>query len=205
MLWKWPFKILMKLASLAVTAAVIYLIVSGVQVVLAARVPQGTKALTPAATIIVLGSPVEQNAPSADLVNRLEEGLKCFNDHLAPSLTVTGTDANGQADVAAVEASWLEVNGVAKKDIQVVSASNTASQLEVAATGIGTGRKVIVVADAIDTYWVRGTAVHYGLRPQIAPALGSERPFYDQLGTVLSQASAVAVGRVLGFERASWA
>jgi len=201
---RWPLKVMMKLASLVATAAVVYLIISGVQVILAAKIPQGTKALTHAATIIVLGSSVEQNAPSADLVNRLEEGLKCFNDHLAPSLTVTGTDADGQADVAGVEASWLEVNGVAKKDIQVVSGSNTASQLQVAATEIGVGRKVIVVTDAMDAYWVRGTAVHYGLRPQIAPALGSERPFYDQLGTVLSQASAVAVGRLFGFERANW-
>jgi hypothetical protein len=202
---RWPLKVMMKLASLVVLATVIYLIISGVQVILAAKIPQGTKALTPAATIIVLGSSVEQNALSADLLNRLEEGLKCFNDHLAPSLTVTGTDANGQADVAGDEASWLEENGVAKKDIQVVSGSNTASQLQVAATDIGPGRRVIVVTDAMEAYWVRGVAVHYGLRPLIAPALESERPFYDQLGTVLSQASAVAVGRVFGFERASWA
>jgi DUF218 domain len=205
MFMRWPLKVMMKLASLVVAAAVIYLIISGVQVVLAAKIPQGTKALTSAATIIVLGSSVEQNAPSADLVDRLEEGLKCFNDHLAPSITVTGTDANGQADVAGDEASWLEENGVAKKDIQVVSSANTASQLQVAATNVGAGRKVIVVTDAMDAFWVRGTAVHYGLHPQIAPALGSERPFYDQLGTVFSQASAVAVGRVFGFERASWA
>jgi hypothetical protein len=99
----------------------------------------------------------------------------------------------------------LELDGVAKKDIQMISGSNTAAQLHVAASDIGAGRKVIVVTDAIDAFWVRGTAVHYGLRPQIAPALSSERPFYDQLGTVLSQASAVAFGRVFGFERANWA
>ena len=187
---------LMKLVSLVVTAAVIYLIVSGVQVVLAAKLPQGTKTLKAAATILVLGSSVEQSPLSADLVNRLEEGLNCFNDHLAPSLTVTATDAKA----------WLEQNGVPKSDdIQVVNGANTASQLQAAATTIGGGKKVIIVTDAMDAYWVRGTAVHYGLRPQIAPALNSERPFYDQLGTVLSQASAVAVGRILGFQRTSWA
>jgi hypothetical protein len=196
MFLRWPLKMLMKLVSLVVTAAVIYLIVSGVQVVLAAKLPQGTKTLKPAATILVLGSSVAQSPLSADLVNRLEEGLKCFNDHLAPSLTVTAADAKA----------WLEQNGVPKSnDIQVVNGANAASQLQAAATTIGGGKKVIIVTDAMDAYWVRGTAVHYGLRPQIAPALGSERPFYDQLGTVLSQASAVAVGRILGFERASWA
>jgi hypothetical protein len=195
MFLRWPLKMLMKLVSLVVTAAVIYLIVSGVQVVLAAKLPQGTKTLKPAATILVLGSSVAQSPLSADLVNRLEEGLKCFNDHLAPSLTVTAADAKA----------WLEQNGVPKSnDIQVVNGANAASQLQAAATTIGGGKKVIIVTDAMDAYWVRGTAVHYGLRPQIAPALGSERPFYGQLGTALSQASAVAVGRILGFERASW-
>jgi hypothetical protein len=195
MFLRWPFKILMKLVSLVVAAIVIYLIISGVQVILAAKIPQGTKALTPAATILVLGSSVPQNPLSADLVNRLEEGLKCFNDHLAPSLTVTATDAKA----------LLEQDGVPGTDIQVVNGANTASQLQAAATKVGAGRKVIIVTDAMDAFWVRGTAVHYRLHPQIAPALGSERPFYDQLGTVLSQASAVAVGRVFGFERASWA
>jgi hypothetical protein len=204
MFLRWPLKVMMKLVSLVVTAAVIYFVASGVQVVLAAKVPPGTKALRPAATIIVLGSSVDQNAPSADLLNRLEEGLKCFNDHLAPTLTVTGT-GTGPSGVAYVEKSWLETNGVSSKDIQIVNSGNTSSQLQVAATEIGAGKKAILVTDAMDAYWVRATAVHYRLRPQIAPALASERPFYDQLGTVLSQASAVAVGRVIGFERASWA
>jgi hypothetical protein len=192
---RWPLKVMMKLASLVVLAVVVYVIVSGVQVILGARIPQGTKALSPAATIIVLGSSLDQSPLSADLSNRLQEGLKCFNDHLAPSITVTGAGMVAQ----------LELDGVAKKDIQMVSGSNTAAQLQVAAADVGAGQKVIIVTDAMDAYWVRGTAVHYGLRPQIAPALSSERPFYDQLGTVLSQASAVAVGRVFGFERASWA
>jgi maltose-binding protein MalE len=94
---------------------------------------------------------------------------------------------------------------VPKSDIQVVNGANTASQLQAAATKIGAGQKVIIVTDAMDAFWVRGTAVHYGLLPQIAPALDSERPFYDQIGTVLSQAGAVAVGRIIGFERATWA
>jgi hypothetical protein len=192
---RWPLKVMMKLASLVVLAVVVLVIVSGVQVVLGARIPQGTKTLTPAATIIVLGSSLDQSPLTADLSNRLQEGLKCFDDHLAPSLTVTGAGMVAQ----------LELDGVAKKDIQMVSGSNTAAQLQVAATDVGAGRNVIVVTDAVDALWVRGTAVHYGLRPQIAPALSSERPFYDQLGTVLSQASAVAVGRVFGFQRASWA
>jgi hypothetical protein len=205
MFLRWPFKILMKLVSLIVTAAVIYVIVSGVQVVLAAKIPQSVGALKPAATIIVLGSTVDQNALSADLVNRLEEGLRCFHDHLAPTLTVTGTDTTGQTNVAKAERGWLEINGVPQSDIKVVNAANTASQLRVAATDIGAGQAVIVVTDAMDTYWVRGTAIHYHLHPQIAPALDSERPFYDQLGTVASQAGAVAVGRIIGFERATWA
>jgi hypothetical protein len=195
MFLRWPFKIFMKLVSLVVTAAAIYFIISGVQVVLGARLPQGTKVLKSAATIIVLGSSVDENPASADVVNRLEEGLNCFHAHLAPTLTVTG----------AVAEAWLEQNGVLPSDLRVVSGANTASQLQAAASKIGAGQKVIIVTDAMDAYWVRGTAVHYGLLPQITPALDSERPFYDQIGTVLSQAGAVAVGRIIGFERATWA
>jgi hypothetical protein len=205
MFLRWPFKILMKLTSLAVTAAVIYFIISGVQVVLGARLAEGTKSLKPAATIIVLGSSVDQNAPSADLVNRLEAGLKCFQSHLASTFTVTGTDVPGQANVASVEAGWLEVNGVPKSEIHLVSGANTASQIYAAASEAGNGQEVIIVTDAMDALWVQGTAVHYHLHPQIAPALNSERPFYDQIGTVLSQAGAVALGRIIGFERATWA
>jgi uncharacterized SAM-binding protein YcdF (DUF218 family) len=195
----------MKLVSLVVTAAVIYFVISGVQVVLSAKLPQGTTMLKSSATIVVLGSSVDQNAPSADLLNRLEEGLKCYQAHLAPTFTVTGTDVSGQANVANAERGWLEVNGVSKSAIQTVSGSNTASQLQAAAAVIGAGQKVIIVTDAMDTYWVKAIAVHYRLRPQIAPALNSERPFYDQISTVLTQASAVAAGRIIGFERATWA
>jgi hypothetical protein len=195
MFLRWPFKIVMKLASLVVTAAVVYFIVSGVQVVLGAKLPQGTKALKSAATILVLGSSTDQSPASADLVNRLEEGLNCFHAHLAPTLTVTG----------AVAEAWLEQNGVLSSDIQITDGANTASQLHAVANKIGANQKVIIVTDAMDAYWVRGTAVHYRLLPQIAPALESERPFYDQIGTVLSQAGAVAVGRIIGFERATWA
>jgi uncharacterized SAM-binding protein YcdF (DUF218 family) len=205
MFLRWPFQIAMKLVSFVVTAAVIYFVISGVQVVLSARLPQGTTALTSSATIVVLGSSVDQNAPSADLLNRLEEGLKCYQAHLASTFTVTGTDVPGQANVANAERGWLEVNGVPKSAIRTVIGSNTASQLQAAAAVIGPGQKVLIVTDAISTYWVKATAVHYRLDPQVAPALNSERPFYDQIGTVLSQAGAVAAGRIIGFERASWA
>jgi uncharacterized SAM-binding protein YcdF (DUF218 family) len=200
MLLRWPFKILMKLVSLVVTAAVIYVIISGVQVVLGSKVPQGTKALTSASAIIVLGSSVEQNAPSADFVHRLEEALTCFHDHLAQTFIVTGTNLR-QTNAGKA---WLEQNGVPSSAINFVNGANTAAQLQAAAAKTGAGQNAIVVTDAMDALWVRGTAVHYRLHPQIAPALDSERPFYDQIGTVLSQAGAVAVGRIIGFERATW-
>jgi hypothetical protein len=198
---RWPLKFMMKLATLIVAAAAIYFMVSAVQVVLASKVPSGTKGLTAASTIVITGSSVDQNAPSGDLLARLQEGLACYQAHLSSSLTVTGTAATGEAGV---ETSWLEENGVPKSAIDPVTGSDTASQLQAAATALHTGREVIIVTDAMDTLWVRDVAIRDGLKPEIAPGLGSERPFYDQLGTVLSQAGAVAVGRIIGFSRASW-
>ena len=181
-----------------------YLVVTCVQVVMAGRLPTGTKGLLTASTIVVIGGSGNPTALSQDLVSRLEEGLSCYRAHLATTITVTGSAPDGPPSMASAEASWLEVNGVNSKAIRQVMAPNTAAQLNIVATNLKRGHRVIVVSDAIDDLWVKGAVVADGLSVEFAPALGSVRPFYDQLGAVISQTSAVAAGRIIGFSQVSW-
>jgi uncharacterized SAM-binding protein YcdF (DUF218 family) len=197
----WPLKLAFKIIELILSAMILYYIVSGFQVVLASDISQSATALKPASAIVVIGSAVDNSAPSADLLHRLQDGLSLYNAKLAPKILVTGTAANGQADF---EKAWYEQNGVAKRAIVAVQGNNTAAQLSAVAKRVGSTPSVIIVTDALDAFWTAKVAAHDGLSAQLTPAPGSKQAAYKHIGTVLTQASAIALGRIVGFNRIFW-
>jgi hypothetical protein len=201
----WPLKLAMRVISLLFTAMLAYFVISGIQVILAARLHEGTTHLHAASTIVVIGSSVDHNAPSKDLQGRLTEALDCYRAHLAPTIMVTGVAPSGGPNVANFEVAWFEQNGVPKSALRpAIVAKNTATQLHQIGAALGSKRSAIIVTDALDAFWTAKVAAHDGITAQLAPAVSSEQAPYSHISTVLAQAGAIAVGRIVGFDRIFW-
>lgn len=202
----WPVKLAFRLVSLLVFAIIVYVVVSGVQVDLASNIPAGTTGLNAAQAIVVLPGTLTAGAPSPDLLGRLQEALACYQDHLAPRLVVTGGAATAtEPSASTVARNWLAQNGVPASALSEETASDATSAMGGLTALTGPSPNVILVTDAVATYWTRAVAKEKGITAQIAPASGSTVAFYREFGSLWNQASAVAVGRIIGFGRATWA
>lgn len=201
-----PIRWTLKLLYFAVLASAVYVVVSGFQVVFASRLSTEVSAVGPARAVVVLGAPTVGSGPGPDLTARLQQALLLYEAKRAPTIVVTGPPAvAGNAAVTSAASSWLTANGVPAASILTVSATNAASGLSQATSILGKGAQVIVVTDAIDTLWTKGAAANVGLTAQVSPAVGSERPFYDEPGLLWREATGVAVGRLVDYTRATWA
>jgi hypothetical protein len=200
---RWAFK----LAYFAVLASVVYVVVSGFQVVSASHLPTSASVVIPGArAVVVLGAPTDGAQPGADLSARLEQALALYQDRRAPTILVVGAPAQGaNAAEPQVMASWLEQRGVPAAAVVQLSAPDAATGLSQVEAELGRGARVVVVTDAIDALWTKGAASHDGLSAVVSPAIGSEKAFYEELGQLWRQATGVAVGRVIGYANAPWA
>lgn len=201
-----PVRWALRLPSLVVSAAVVYVVVSGVQVV-AASVESTSAHPGSAAAIVVLPAPLASDgSPSADLTGRLEKALSLYEAHVAPEVVVGGAPvAAGATSPASVARAFLVARGVPAKAVQPLSAATAGATLSATEALLGSGAKVVVVADAVDALWTRGAASSDGLAAQFVPADGSTKLAMSDLGPLWRQTTGVAVGRVLGFSRATWA
>lgn len=199
-----PIRLALKLVSAAIVAALAYTIFCAVQVVRASQpapVPSGSNHF---ATILVIGTPLQTGALTPDLTARLETAASLFSSHDAPRILVTGPSSSGTS-ATDLERSWLVQHGVAPSAITALPAANAAQSIAASVQSLGTGARVVIVTDAIDTLWTQSAASHAGLQPRIAAAQGSERLFVFEILPMLREASAIAVGRVIGYEHTSWA
>lgn len=202
-----PIRWALKLLYFLVLAVAVYLVVSGFQVVFASRLAVAAGSPRPATAIVVLGAPVVAGAPGPDLTARLDQALALYHANKAPTVVVTGAPSltGGVAVVTSVERKWLVASGVPGASIQSLDVTSAASALSQVSALLGRGTTVIVVTDALDALWAKGAASNAGLAAQISPAVGSERPLFDEPGLLWREASGVAVGRLVGYDRATWA
>ena len=52
---------------------------------------------------------------------------------------------------------------------------------------LGSRKQVIVVTDAVDALWTKDVASGDGLRPTVAPAVGSKKLFLEEFGALWRQ------------------
>ena len=83
-----PVRLVVRLVSLVVTGAIVYVIVCGVQVVEASRLSAAPSAVHPASAIVVLGQPVAK-ADRADLISRLGQAALLYRHHRSSRVIVT--------------------------------------------------------------------------------------------------------------------
>jgi uncharacterized SAM-binding protein YcdF (DUF218 family) len=202
----WPIKLAIRLIELIVLAAIVYLVVTGVQVVEASRIPTNPAAAPHADDIVVLSAPLTAGVPGPDLIARLEQAASLYRLGRAHRVVLSGpVSAPGVASETSVAGDWLGAHGVPAADRLTVPGANASAQLRAVGAVLGPDTPVLVVTDAIDAMWTERAAPEDGLSVTVVPALGSEPLFLKELGAVWRETSAVAAGRIIGFGRASWA
>jgi hypothetical protein len=196
-------RLISKLISLVVFAAVVYVAVCGVQVVNASRLSTAPDSVGPAVAIVVLGEPVAR-ADSADLTSRLRQAALLYRSGRARKVLLTWYPPSaGAVGSLSYDKKWL--HGVVSSALVVREAPNAVKALSLAAKLFDRRGSVIVVTDAIDALWTQGAGSADGLTLQVSPPPSSKKFVFDELGPLLRESTGVAVGRLFGFGRATWA
>jgi hypothetical protein len=217
---RWVLRWSVRAVVLAVVAIFIYLVISVIQVLTASQVSQLPASVETAAAIVVMSPPGGSGKLSTDLVNRLEQALSLYEAHKATIVVVTGANgATGLSDPVSVqgvpaastevgaEIRFLEQEGMLPTHIYQAGGTDDTSGLAGVKTVVGKtdGGRVIIVADPLSSLRLRATAAADGLVPEISPGTPPSAGFMSDVGQVWKQASAVALGRVLGFSSTGWA
>jgi len=194
-----------RLVYLLVVLAFVYLVVTSIQVVTASRTSAAPSAVAPADAVVVIGSATPPTGISADLKARCEQAAALFVRHKAPLVITTGGPAAAEdPSEASVAAAYLRHHGVAK--VEVVPAPTVPAQLAEVARLLSprAEKSVILVADPLQTKWLRAVAVAENLTAQMSPGPAPKGSFWGALGVVWSQSVAVAIGRVFGYQHTGW-
>ncbi|MHB1486251.1 MAG: YdcF family protein [Acidimicrobiales bacterium] len=190
-----------KLVSLLISALVIYLVVTAVQIFQAAHRNEAR----PTQAIVVLGAAQYNGVPSPDLKGRLDHALSLWRSKLAPLLVVTGGGAPGDRYTeATASADYLIRNGVPDGDIlREVSGRDTYQSLD-AASGFLKARgvhDVLLVTDGFHCARVDLIAGELGLKGYSSPVTDSPIRGSAVVPYYVKETLAVAAGRIIGFRR----
>lgn len=190
--WRWVFR----LGLLLVAALVVYVLVTLVQVVLASR----RDAAASADAIVVLGAAQYDCAPSPVLEHRLDHARQLYDDGVASTIVVTGGKREGdRCTEAEAGAAHLRDAGVPDTDLLLEVQGRNSWESLAAAARILRDREltdVVLVTDGYHALRVQAIAEELGLDASVSPS--------HEGGTVaeyLRETGAVAVGRVIGFDR----
>ncbi|MBA2281553.1 MAG: YdcF family protein [Acidimicrobiia bacterium] len=175
---------------------VVYLVVTFVQVWLQA----GHDGARPAQAIVVLGAAQYDGVPSPVLANRLDHVVELYEDGIAPLIVVTGGRQPGDRFTeAGAGATYLQQHGVPGSAIERETTGGTTWESLAAAArflrddGI---TDVVLVSDGYHNLRIGGIAHELGLEAEVSPASGRA-----PLGALMRETVAVAVGRLIGYDR----
>ena len=195
-----PLRWALKIFVLLVVAAVIYYAVTLVQVWLTSRRydPVGAQA------IVVMGSAQYDGVPSPDLRARLDEALLLFQKGDAHLIVCTGSKEPGDAYTEAEAGrAYLVSKGVPATDILEAGGRDTWTNLALAASLLRPrgDTDVLIVTDPFHEDRSMAVATDVGLTPHPAPTQTSPIRGTAVIPYFLSTAAAVALGRIVGFQR----
>jgi len=186
----------LRTAGVVTVAALVYLTVTFVQVWQASRRDDAR----PADAIIVLGAAQYDGEPSPVLARRLDRAAELFDEGLAPLIVVTGGRQPGdrftEAEASAI---YLQERGIPGGAIErEVQGESSWESLAAAARFLRAGgvTDVVLVSDPYHAMRIDGIAAELGLDAVVSPA---DTP--SSFGALLKETAAVAVGRVIGYDR----
>lgn len=198
------FRIFYRIVTLLITAAIVYFVVTAVQVETAAHRARSPKRAEHAALIVVTGTPGMPNM-SADYRAKLRVASSLYRRGLAPVLIIavpSGVSRKGALSAQRTK----ELESVLKPaEATAVLATDAGTEFSRVEKRVGRGHRVIVVTDAINALYMESVATGDGLVPEVVAPPGSKKFVFSQISPLFREASGVAVGRVIGFAHATWA
>jgi len=196
---RWGFR----LAVMAVLGSLVYLGVTAYQVHQAAAMDQAA----PAQAIVVMGAAQYDGTPSPDLAARLNHAYDLWHRRYSSLIVVLGGGQPGDVFTEAQAAQgYLESKGAPDSDVVAVGQGNDSWQsLSAAATVLGDrgDHRVILVSDPFHSDRIRAMAVRLGLDPLVSPTRTSPIKGTSQWPYYAKETLAVALGRILGYQRLS--
>ncbi len=197
-----PLKLFLRLASLVVSAILIYFAVGFVQIWHTGR----EHSKMDAQAILVFGTTENDGKPSAELKARLDDALALYRHHRAPWIVVTGGKLAGDTHTeAGVSASFLESRGVPSSDIIVGSGRDTWQNVSSVITAMRHHhlKTVLSVTDPFHEYRAMAIASDQGLTPYPAPVSHAPSSGGSLWWYYVRETFAVGVGRLVGYHTLS--
>lgn len=192
--------LVLRLVTLAVVLLVAYVAITFVLVYRASN-QDGARA---ADAIIVLGAAQYDGSPSPVLQDRLDHALELYNAGLAPMIVVTGGRQEGDRFTEATTGyNYLRAHGVPDEALlKEVGGTNTYESLAASARILRERdlTEVVLVTDGYHAFRVGAIAEDLGLDASVSPTetrLGQA----SELRQIVRETFAVAVGRVIGWNR----
>lgn len=194
-----PVRWALKTLSLLVAAAVLYLLVTLIQVWLTSRRYDPVHA----GAIVVMGSAQYNGIPSPDLAARLNQALLLFRQGYAKVILCTGYKEPGDAYTESqAGATYLESKGVPPSDILQAGGRDSWENLAKAAPKLKSRgiRNVLVVTDPYHEDRSMAIATDVGLTPHPCPTQTSPINGTAVIPYFLKETLAVGAGRVIGYQ-----
>ena len=189
-------RLAIRLGAIAGALSLIYLAVTFVQVWQASNRDEARAS----EAIIVLGAAQYDGEPSPVLARRLDHAAELYLDGIAPLVVVTGGRQPGDRFTeAGASAAYLEAHGVPGQAIErEVQGESSWESLAAAARFLRADgvTRVVLVSDPYHAMRIDGIAHDLGLDAVVSPSDGGA-----PLGSLLRETAAVAVGRVIGYDR----
>ncbi|MDE3064288.1 MAG: YdcF family protein [Acidobacteriota bacterium] len=197
-----PFRFFLRLASLVVSAILLYLAVGFVQIW-----HTGTEHSTAdAQAILVFGTTEDNGKPSPELTARLDTALALYREHRAPWVVVTGGKLAGDRySEAGVSAAYLETRGVPADHVIIGSGRDTWQNVS---SVLGAMKRhhlttVLCVTDPFHEYRAMAISSSQGLTPYPAPVSHSPSSRGSLWWYYLRETFAVGLGRLIGYHTLS--
>lgn len=206
------FRLLRGVVGIVLLALVVYLFVTGVQVLIASTTSRAATGVAPARAIVVVGTTDRHAKATGQLAARCSQAIDLFRAHRGRLVFTTGASSEpsgGGPSQASLAAACLELGGVPSSDVVELPEENIAVALQDVAAHYGSfvddasGSRprpsVVLVAAPLQVLWLGHLAAAEGLAGVVSPALASKGTFFSDLGQISRQTLAVALGRVIGY------
>jgi uncharacterized SAM-binding protein YcdF (DUF218 family) len=159
---------------------------------------------TNADAIIVLGAAQYNGKPSPVLRNRLDHALELYQDHLAPTIVLTGGRQAGDAFTEATTGyNYLREHGVPDEALlKEVDGTSSWESLSASARFLiaKDKTKVVLVTDGYHAMRVGAIADDLGLDASVSP-IDNHESRASELRHLAKETLAVGLGRVIGYDR----
>jgi uncharacterized SAM-binding protein YcdF (DUF218 family) len=194
-------KLARRIGLVVLLAAVLYYVVTFVQVWWAARHDDTRRS----DAIVVLGAAQYNGRPTEVFKARLDHAADLYHDRVAPLIVVTGGKQTGDMFTEATSgANYLHEKGIPDQAILRETTSRSSWESLSAAARVLQNRdakEVVLVSDPFHALRIRSIANELGLDAVTSPTRSSPISGFDEWRRFMGESLGVAAGRLVGFGR----